>query len=220
MMDKFLLFLFPRAYRFLMRLIMASCKVRYVGNESLETLKGEGRSWVFGVWHENTAITVFAERNTGCAMMASDSRDGEIIARGIELCGNIPVRGSSSKGGAKAAKAMVRLLRAGHPAAMTPDGPRGPLRQLQSGILSISAMSGCPILPYHAVAGRQWVFTSWDKHRLPKPFSTVWISIGEPYFVDRAQLSADEDVVRAEVTRRMMENVVNAERLAGSGKEG
>jgi lysophospholipid acyltransferase (LPLAT)-like uncharacterized protein len=215
-MDRLLLFLLPRLYRLLMRIIMATCKVRYVGRESLDVLKGEGKSWVFGVWHENTAITVYTERNTACAMMASDSRDGEIIARGIELCGNIPVRGSSSKGGAKAAKAMVRLLRAGHPAAMTPDGPRGPLRELQTGILSISAMSGCPILPYHAVADRQWVFTSWDRHRVPKPFSTVWISIGEPYFVDRAELSANEEAVRKEVTRRMMENVAKAERLAGS----
>ena len=158
------------------------------------------------------------ERNTGCAMMASDSKDGAIIARGIELCGNIPVRGSSSKGGSKAAKAMVRLLRKGHPAAITPDGPRGPRHELQSGILMISAMSGCPIVPYHFVADRQWVFTSWDRHRLPKPFSTVWISVGKPYSVDRKRLAEEPEAVQLEVTELMMANVENAERLASGAQ--
>ena len=124
---------------------------------------------------------------------------------------------SSSKGGAKAAKAMVRLLRKGHPAAITPDGPRGPWRELQGGVLSISAMSGAPLVPYHHEADRQWIFTSWDRHRVPKPFSTVWISIGEPYEVDRKRLAEEPEAVRREVQQRMMENVHSAERLAGRG---
>ena len=214
MKDKILLFLLPRLYRLLVGTLLLTCKVRFHGRESLDKLAADGKSWIFGSWHENTAVSVYTERNTGCAMMASDSKDGEIIARGIELCGNIAVRGSSSKGGSKAAKAMVRLLRNGHPAAITPDGPRGPRHEIQTGILMISAMSGCPIVPYHFVADRQWVFTSWDRHRLPKPFSTVWISIGDPCFVDRKRLSEEPDEVRREVTECMMANVANAERLA------
>lgn len=214
MKEKILLFLLPRLYRFVTGLIVSTCRVRFVGRERVDRLAGEGRSWIFGSWHENTAIAVYLERNTASAMMASDSRDGEIIARGIELCGNIAVRGSSSKGGAKAAKSMVRLLRQGHPAAVTPDGPRGPWRELQSGILMISAMSGCPIVPYHFEADRQWVLRSWDKHRIPKPFSTLWVSIGEPCEVDRKRLTAEPERVRLEVQERMMENLANAKRLA------
>jgi lysophospholipid acyltransferase (LPLAT)-like uncharacterized protein len=217
--EKILLFLLPWLYRLLIGLLLATCKVRFIGRESLDKLAADGKSWIFGSWHENTAVSVYTERNTGCAMMASDSKDGAIIARGIELCGNIPVRGSSSKGGSKAAKAMVRLLRKGHPAAITPDGPRGPRHELQTGILMISAMSGCPIVPYHFVADRQWVFTSWDRHRLPKPFSNVWISIGKPCFVDRKRLSEQPEAVQREVAECMMENVANAERLAGLGED-
>jgi lysophospholipid acyltransferase (LPLAT)-like uncharacterized protein len=152
-----------------------------------------------------------AEKNKSFAMMASDSKDGEIIARGIELAGNIPVRGSSSKGGAKAAKAMVKLLKSGHCAAMTPDGPRGPLHVMQPGILYISAMAGSPVVPYHAVADRQWVFKSWDKHRVPKPFSTIVISIGEPFFVNRERLKSDEKSLLAEITMAMKKNAKNAQ---------
>jgi hypothetical protein len=219
MKDRILLFLLPWLYRLLIGLLMATCKVRFSRRQSLEKLAADGTSWIFGSWHENTAVSVYTERDTGCAMMASDSKDGAIIARGIELCGNIPVRGSSSKGGSKAAKSMVRLLRKGHPAAITPDGPRGPRHELQTGILMISAMSGCPIVPYHFVANRQWVFTSWDRHRLPKPFSTVWVSLGTPCFVDRKRLTEEPDEVRREVTESMMEYVANAERLAGLGED-
>ena len=218
MKERMLLFLLPGLYRLLIGLLMATCKVRFTGRESLDKLAADGKSWIFGSWHENTAVSVYSERNTGCAMMASDSKDGAIIARGIELCGNIPVRGSSSKGGSKAAKAMVRLLRKGHPAAITPDGPRGPRHELQSGILMISAMSGCPIVPYHFVADRQWVFTSWDRHRLPKPFSTVWISVGKPYSVDSKRLAEEPEAVQLEVTELMMANVENAERLANGAQ--
>jgi lysophospholipid acyltransferase (LPLAT)-like uncharacterized protein len=217
MKEKIILFLLPGLYRLLIGMLMSTCKVRFTGRESIEKLAADGKSWIFGSWHENTAVSVYTERNTGCAMMASDSKDGAIIARGIELCGNIPVRGSSSKGGSKAAKAMVRLLRKGHSAAITPDGPRGPRHELQTGILMISAMSGCPIVPYHFVADRQWVLTSWDRHRLPKPFSTVWISIGKPYAVDRKRLAEEPEAVRLEVTELMMANVDNAERLASRG---
>ena len=208
----------PWFYRLGITAILRTCRVRYLGRDHVIRLEKQGRTWIYTAWHENTAASVALERNRRMAMMASDSKDGAIIARGIELCGNIPVRGSSSKGGSKAAKAMVRLLRKGHPAAITPDGPRGPRHELQTGILMISAMSGCPIVPYHFVADRQWVLTSWDRHRLPKPFSTVWISIGTPYSVDRKRLAEEPETIRHEVTELMMANVENAERLA-SGEQ-
>ena len=208
--------LIPWIYKWSITLIMWTCRIRFVGQEHLEPLHKGGKSWIYSAWHENTAITAWVRRNTGTAMMASESRDGELIARAIELIGNIPVRGSTSRGGAKAAKDMVRLLRSGHTAAVTPDGPRGPRRKLQPGILYISAMSGSPLIPSHFEASRQWVFGSWDRHRIPKPFSWVYVCTGKPYFVDKERLRLDEAGVVAEVEQAMQENVELAERLAAN----
>ena len=204
----------PWVYRLAITAILGTCRIRYLGHERVHRLEAEGRTWIYTAWHENTAVSVALERNRRMAMMASDSRDGEYIARGIELLGNIPVRGSSSKGGAKAAKAMARLLRSGHSAAVTPDGPRGPRRQFQSGALWIAALSGAPLVPYHVAASRQWELKTWDRHRVPKPFARVYVGIGEPYFVDRERLAGAEDDLVAAYSERMAANAEATERAA------
>ena len=206
------LFLLSRLYKIVVSMIMLSCRVKYIGREIEEQLKKQGKTWIYTAWHENTAMTAWFIRNQQVAMMASDSKDGEIIARGISLFGNIPVRGSASKGGAKAVKAMVKLLKQGHSAAITPDGPRGPARQLQRGVLYISLISGSPIVAAHIVASREWVFPTWDKPRIPKPFSKVIVSIAPPYFVERSRVKLDETAVIAEVEELMQQNVERAER--------
>lgn len=204
--------LLPWLYKVLITSILATCRVVFLGRERVEALQHAGRTWVFTAWHETTGASVALERNQRLAMMASDSRDGEYIARGIELLGNIPVRGSSSKGGAKAVKTMTKWLRSGHSAAVTPDGPRGPRRVLQPGILWIGALSGAPLVPYHVAATREWVLEkTWDRHRFPKPFATVYVAIGEPYVVDRQRLQDDEAAVLREFGERMARNVEVAE---------
>jgi hypothetical protein len=204
--------LVPHLFRVLGVLLLATCRVRYIGREHVKRLAADGRTWVYATWHENTAVTVVIARNRQIAMMASDSRDGEYIARAISLLGNVPVRGSSSKGGGKAVKAMVRLLRSGHSAAVTPDGPRGPRRQAQPGVLWVAVMAGVPVVPCHVVASREWVFSrTWDRHRLPKPFSTVYAVIGEPWTPDRQALRDDEADQLAELERRIQAVVGLAE---------
>ena len=207
--------LLPWLYKALATTILATCRIVFLGRERVEALERAGRTWVYTAWHETTGASVALERNKRLAMMASDSRDGEYIARGIELLGNIPVRGSSSKGGAKAVKAMAKWLRSGHSAAVTPDGPRGPPRVLQPGVLWIGALSGAPLVPYHVTATREWVLDkTWDRHRFPKPFATVYVAIGEPHAVDRQRLQADEAAVLAEFAQYMADNVAVAERAA------
>ena len=206
------LFLLSWLYKAVVSTIMLTCRVKYIGKEIEEQLKKQGQTWIYAAWHENTAMTAWFIRNQKVAMMASDSKDGEFIASGIRIFGNIPVRGSTSKGGVKAVKAMVKLLKQGHSAAITPDGPRGPVRQLQRGVLSISLMSGSPIVAAHIAASREWVFPTWDKHRLPKPFSKVVVSYSGPYFVDRNKLKQNETAVMAEVQQLMQLNVERVER--------
>ncbi len=198
-----------------MHAVMITCRVQRIGEENIEKLKTQGQPWIYAAWHDNTAAAVWAERGQGVAMMASASEDGELIARGIAAFGNEPIRGSSSAAGDKAVRDMVRALRAGRLAAVTPDGPRGPKYQLQPGALWIAGLSACPLVPYHIEASRQWVLKkSWDQHKIPKPFSTVYVSIGEPFFVERKQLRSKFEAMINEFEQRMMENVARCNQLA------
>lgn len=217
MKGQWSLVILPWLYKLLILGILKTCRVRFIGRPQVEKLAHEGKTWIFCAWHENTAVSVALERNTGSAMMASDSRDGEYIARGIAALGNIPVRGSSSKGGTKAIRTMVKWLRNGHSAAVTPDGPRGPRRQLQPGVLWISALAGAPLVPYHVVATREWTARSWDRHRIPKPFSRVYVAIGEPFRVDLEALKTDEAAQAAAFAARMAANVERAEQALDRG---
>ena len=63
-------------------------------------------------------------------------------------------------------------------------------------------------MPFHIECSRQKVFEkSWDKHKIPKLFSTVNVYIGEPIWVDKNELSANETIVASQVQRAMMENI-------------
>ena len=206
--------LLPRAYYLLTTLNLASCSKQTFGQQQLDQLRQQGQNWIYSTWHENTAIAVWGLRNQNLAMMASDSDDGEYIARGIAAFGNIPVRGSSSAGGARATRELVRYLKRGNSAAITPDGPRGPRRELQMGVITLAAVSGAPLVPYHIEATRQWELTSWDRHRIPKPFSSVIIGIGEPYYVDKERFKTDAEPLCREFEALMIDHADRIRQLA------
>src|SRR5437764_11132575 len=74
---------------------------------------------------------------------------------------------------------------AGRPAGFTVDGPRGPARVAQPGAVWLAKATGNPVLPFHLEANRHWTTRSWDHTQIPKPFATVSIVVGEPFYVPR-----------------------------------
>jgi hypothetical protein len=156
-------------------------------------------SHIIAIWHENSFATVSGHRNQSLVPMISMSNDGEMIARiCIRLGYKPPVRGSSSRGGRGVKEAMVKAIQGGASGAITVDGPRGPRRQVKFGVIKIASDTGAPIVPSSGKVSRMWVFRSWDRFRLPKPFSKVTVTYGKPVYVppniDKSQMQkyADE----------------------------
>src|SRR5262249_56511792 len=94
-----------------------------------------GRRLIYAVWHGRIVmmpwVNVWLRRTRGArrvAVLASRSRDGEIVSRYVARFGLATVRGSSSRGGAGALRQLVAAVRAGQDVALVPDGPRGPHR--------------------------------------------------------------------------------------------
>ena len=98
-----------------------------------------------------------------------------------------PVRGSSTRGAVGALIQMIRLIRAGKILGITPDGPRGPAREVQPGIIHLAKKTGCPIIPLSNEALRKKVFASWDEFILPYPFNRIVCSVGEPLYLDKEE---------------------------------
>jgi len=188
-----------------------TCRKRIIGENYIEELKKEGKNWIYLLWHNNIAIASWVLRKDHLVIMASASEDGGLATEMLQNFGFETVRGSSSKGGLKAMLSIVKLIKSGRSAALTPDGPRGPKYELQKGTIVIAQKTGVPLVPIDIQATGQWVLNkSWDQHKLPKPFSTLIISIGKPIYVDSHLKSDDLNQIQKRVETEMNQNVQRA----------
>jgi lysophospholipid acyltransferase (LPLAT)-like uncharacterized protein len=154
--------------------------VRLVDVEHEQPVLDAGGSLIYASWHQRffAGITLFATRKP-IAIMISQSRDGAVIARIVDLLGWRPVRGSSSRGGKQALRQLKDLAGGGYRIGHIVDGPKGPPGVVKPGLLTMAQVTGLPIIPTITSAQRQWVFKSWDRFMLPKFFSKVIIRFGE-----------------------------------------
>src|SRR6056297_465520 len=146
----------------------------------------EPRIWAF--WHNRIfaipAIQYKFASDRKVAILSSASRDGEIIAAIMIRLGMGSVRGSSSRRGTAALLKMKAYLENGGDVAVVPDGPRGPRYKLGPGVIKLSQLTGIGVVPVRVDYGSAWVFKSWDRFRLPKPFTTVTVTFGPLVHVD------------------------------------
>jgi lysophospholipid acyltransferase (LPLAT)-like uncharacterized protein len=90
------------------------------------------------------------------------------------------IRGSTGRGGARAAVECARILQNGDTFVFTPDGPRGPSQKVQKGILWLAQKGNAAIIPAGASARPRKLFRSWDRYLIPLPFAGGVIVVGEP----------------------------------------
>jgi lysophospholipid acyltransferase (LPLAT)-like uncharacterized protein len=176
----------------LLALLCRTYRWRVEGAEHYQAVRDSGRQPILALWHGRILPGLHYFRNRGIVVITSQNFDGEWIARILHRFGFGTARGSSSRGGARALVQMRRELADGRPAAFTVDGPRGPARVVQRGVVFLAGATGHPILPYHIESDRYWTLNSWDRTQIPKPFSTVALVMGEPMCVESVDASTLE----------------------------
>jgi lysophospholipid acyltransferase (LPLAT)-like uncharacterized protein len=119
-------------------------------------------------------------------VLASRSRDGELITRFVRRFGLEVVRGSSSRGGAGAMRGLVAALRAGDDVVVVPDGPRGPRQRVQPGLPALAALTGVPVVPMAFAARPARRLATWDAFLIPAPFARCALVFGEAVRVSPA----------------------------------
>jgi lysophospholipid acyltransferase (LPLAT)-like uncharacterized protein len=157
------------------------------------------KRYIYAIWHENILLPVSQYNRAHVGVLISQHADGELLA---EVCRHLRVpmvRGSTTRGGIEALK---RLLRPGHWAhlAITPDGPRGPRRRVQPGLVYLAARTGMAIVPTGFGYERPWRLRSWDRFALPRPWT-----LGTCVTAPPIEVPGDADREQLESYRRLVE---------------
>lgn len=169
----------------LVRGLFMTTRLERIGVEHYLRFRAEGQPIMFVFWHGQLLPLVHYHRNEGIVVLVSEHADGEYITRIIQRHGFGTVRGSSTRGGRKGLKGLVRAAKEGRDLAVTPDGPKGPRGVFKPGALAAAQMAGLPIVPIALTASSGYRFGSWDGFLLPRPFSRVRIEYLEPRRIPR-----------------------------------
>jgi len=192
--DRFLIRAADLAFFLAIKIIGQTVKFEIDGWENWQAAMRDDQLPIYTFWHDRVFLATYFWQRRGIVVMTSRSFDGEYIARFIQRFGYGAARGSSSRGAIGAVVEMVRLMRAGCPAAFTIDGPRGPRYEAKMGSVLLAKKTGFPVLPFTITAKAFWEAKSWDHTQIPKPFTRARVIIARPINVAS---NADDDELAA-----------------------
>src|ERR1043166_2728954 len=175
------------------------------------------RRYIYAFWHEGLLLpsVAFGRRRNAC--LISQHAEGEIIARICRHVGFSVIRGSTTRGGTQALRQMLRASLQ-YNLALRPDGPRGPRRRFEPGVIFLASRTGLPIVLIGVGYERPWRLSTWDRFAVPRPWGRAVMLFGAPL-----EVPANLDRVAMEDYRLRAEDALNqltaqAERLA-EGRE-
>jgi hypothetical protein len=194
------------------RLLLAlgsSWRVRIIGDHERSVIEGRV-PFIYAFFHSRLLVPTFTHRGRGVAVMVSRHGDGEMIHRILTRLGFRSVRGSTTRGGAKALLEMKDLAPE-IPVAITPDGPRGPAESVQAGAVWLASRTGRVLLPGDYACRSVWRMRSWDRFMVPKPFARIHIAFGEPMRVPPDLALEDVPALAEELRLRIAHSRAEAE---------
>ncbi len=177
------LYVAPYLGQFYFYIINKTSRKIIIGQEGIDDMKPQHPRGIYVGWHEQILGGILVLQRRGMVALTSQSRDGEYLSRFMSLLGVEPVRGSSSRGGLKGILQLSKALKERGDAIIIADGPRGPARECKVGVVLLAKRSAAPIIPTAILAAPCKRVNSWDRMRVPYPFSTFMVIYGKPMFV-------------------------------------
>ena len=140
-------FLLPPVAAGAIRLFGKSMRLFTVGESTVDDLYRQGQRIIIAFWHGRQVMMPLAYRGERASILISQHRDGELIARIMKSFGFGAIRGSTTRGGMRAIRQLIREGQNGGDLVLTPDGPKGPACRVQQGVLYVAKITGFPIVP-------------------------------------------------------------------------
>jgi lysophospholipid acyltransferase (LPLAT)-like uncharacterized protein len=197
----------------LIRRLVGTCRFHFRYDDPMvnpEVARRLGRRYIYAFYHEVMLFPAYYWAWPEMQILISDHRDGELITQVVKRLGFGVVRGSTTRGGARALREMTQRVDRGN-LCVTPDGPKGPRRHVHQGMIYLASRTGLPIVGAGMAFRDPWRARSWDRFAVPRPFRTAACVTPEPVVVPP---DADRDTLescRQEVERRMRIAMIEAE---------
>ncbi len=194
------------------------------GSDPFETFLDVRPSSIYVLWHgQHLLAPAFVPKGQRLPTMFSRSADAELNALAASRLGLEPIRGSGGregehsleKGGARALIALKKALDQGKSVCMIADIPHGTPREAGLGIITLSRISGRPIVGVAFATSRRKVLEkSWDKTTINLPFGRCGVAATEPIQVPRNASESELEDYRKRVTDALNAATDRAYRLA------
>jgi hypothetical protein len=206
-------FFIRKAAKLLITLLIFTCRIRISGEAAVDELRKKKIPIIYIYWHRHIFFTIHKFKNSGARPLISLSPDGEIVSQVALEFGMNPVRGSSSRGGARAFLHLVNSVKESFAIAgnskingrftrrlsrrsrnteisreilITADGPKGPLKEIKDGTILLAQKTGAVIIPFCWYSTRvKALEKSWDRFLIPLPFGAIMFKYGSPFFISR-----------------------------------
>jgi lysophospholipid acyltransferase (LPLAT)-like uncharacterized protein len=188
-----LLNLAPPVAHVYIRLLHATMRIEVVGAEALDAARRDPGKYILCFWHSRFVLMPYCYPGPRIVVLSSNHRDAEALVRILRKFGIEQARGSSTEGGATGMRQILRKVSEGCDVGLTPDGPRGPRRRVQPGVVALARLSGLPIIPVTFSASPARRLRTWDRTLLPKMFSKGAFVYGRPIVVPRDATPADQE---------------------------
>ncbi len=204
---------YPIAYggKYCIRFILWTCRIKVEGLEPFIQMASD-KSCILMLWHNR--LSIISEILNSHApqfkyvAFISKSRDGEPLAHlANSYSAGRAIRVSHSAKH-QALKLVIENLKTKKEVVLfTPDGPRGPVYKVKPGIALAASQTDAPIIPFSWSADRYWCLKTWDQFRLPKPFASIRVTFGPPFYLKPAahSMSLEEMIGKLENSLQMDE---------------
>ncbi len=201
---------------FIVNLVIKTYRIDIQNSDAVKKVLNNDKQFIVAFWHGRMLIPWYVHKNYKVAALVSKSKDGEILTRLLKNWNYKVVRGSSHIGGKEALKIMEDKLDEGFSFAITPDGPTGPPHKMKPGAVVLAHRKKVPLFLIGTASKKHYVFNSWDKFQVPKPFSKIVVIYSEPVYIKEESTREEINKLIEVCENKLIELQKEAERIVGN----
>lgn len=186
--NETLRYLFAYTLYLLVRCLFLTYRLKFTCDDFYKNKELQKQHGVFYFWHQHiiSGMFFFFKTNSKGYCIASPSSDGKIAGFICEKLGFNVLYGSSTKSLISLIKNSMSVLQERRQLCVVGDGSRGPAFKLQKGVSYLAKKNDLPLVFVECRVNRAITFKkSWDKFKIPLPFTTIHVRLHKPIFPEK-----------------------------------